>query len=451
VTAPLPPICSPCQEERSRWLDTRPSQMLPRFGIAHGSGAAYDVSAAGIGDNRGSQYEQWRQLVRSQRDLIARTCREQRHATARPHHRFARTGGVVILDLYAGAGGWDQAARQLGLDTVGLEIWHDACVTAVRAGHPRIQCDIATYPTAPFTGRVTGLIASPPCQAWSAAGKRLGEQDKVRVHALVDQYAAGNYEPGDGWADPRSHHAAEPVRWIRDLRPEWVCLEQVPEVLPLWSHIDEVLRGWGYSVWAGKLCAADYGVPQTRNRAVLIASRVRRVNQPTPTHYDPSHGMSLFGTPWVTMAEAVGWAGEFVLQSRRDSPNWVRQHGTRENRTASSPAPTITGEVFRWKVRAGQNSQMGDGSQKRYERSTDRPAPTVIGTVSRWKLIAGEYTRPVDLTEAAVLQGFRPDYPWHGHKTSQAQQIGNAVPPGLGAAVIAESAGLQAAQMAVAA
>lgn len=63
------------------------------------------------------------------------------------------------IDLYAGAGGWDQAAHQLGLATVGLEIWHDACVTATRAGHPRIRCDIATYPTVPFAG-VRGLIAS---------------------------------------------------------------------------------------------------------------------------------------------------------------------------------------------------------------------------------------------------------------------------------------------------
>ncbi|MFG3702401.1 DNA cytosine methyltransferase [Micromonospora sp. NPDC047620] len=348
----------------------------------------------------------------------------------------------MILDLYAGAGGWDEGARTLGLNTIGLEIWHDACVTAVQAGHPRIRCDIATYPTAPFTGRVTGLIASPPCQPWSNAGKQLGKLDQPRVHALVDRMAAGDDRWQDmAWEDDRSHHAAQPTRWVRDLMPEWAAFEQVPEVLPLWEHIGRVLRGWGYNVWTGKLCAADYGVPQTRERAVLIASRVRRVHQPTPTHYDPSAGHGLFGTPWLTMAEAVGWHGNDVLQSRRDSPRWVEQHGARENRTAASPAPTITGEAFRWKVRAGQNSQMGDGTQKRYERTTDRPAPTVIGTVSRWKVIAGEHSRPIELNEATVLQGFRPDYPWHGHKTSRYRQLGNAVPPGLAAAVLAVATG----------
>lgn len=379
------------------------------------------------------------------------------------------------IDLYAGAGGWDEGARQLGMDTVGLELWHDACVTAVRAGHPRIQCDIATYPTAPFVGRVTGLIASPPCQPWSNSGKQLGKLDQPRVHALVDRMAAGDDRWQDmPWEDDRSHHAAQPTRWVRDLMPEWVAFEQVPEVLPLWEHIGRILRGWGYDVWTGKLCAADYGVPQTRVRAVLIASRVRRVGQPVPTHYDPErYGYGLFGTPWVTMAEALGWSGGDVLQSRRDSPKWVAEHGARENRAASSPAPTITGEAFRWKLsvgarsnatvrdlgqpaatilcsrpgnllwtlRTGANTELGDGRVEPYERTTDRPAPTVIGNTGRWKVTAGECTRPVDLAEAAVLQSFPADYPWHGNKTSTFQQVGNAVPPGLAAAVLATAAG----------
>jgi DNA (cytosine-5)-methyltransferase 1 len=350
----------------------------------------------------------------------------------------------MILDLYAGAGGWDEGARHLGLPTVGLEIWHDACVTAVRAGHPRIRCDIAAYPTAPFAGRVTGLIASPPCQAWSMAGNRKGEQDKARVHELVNAYAAAANEPGDGWADPRSHHAAQPVRWIRELRPEWVCLEQVPPVIDLWRHIGDVLRGWGYAVWVGVLNAADYGVPQTRHRAILIASRVRTVHQPETTHEQYPPADALFGArlPWVTMAEALGWAGVdrpartvcgdrsprwmygqansyatgWTLVNRRDSPKWVAEHGERRNRESDEPAPTITGEAHRWAM--------------------TRPATTVQGDP--------QDSLRVTTTEAAILQSFRADYPWHGNKTSQFLQVGNAVPPGLAAAVLAVAAGVPA-------
>ena len=63
----------------------------------------------------------------------------------------------------------------------------------------------------------------------------------------------------------------------------------------------------GYNAWAGILDAACYGVPQTRERAILIASRVRQVSCPEPTHYDPRKGLQLWGTPWVSMADALGW------------------------------------------------------------------------------------------------------------------------------------------------
>lgn len=403
----------------------------------------------------------------------------------------------MILDLYAGAGGWDEAARQLGLTTVGLEIWHDACVTAVRAGHPRIRCDIATYPTAPFAGRVTGLIASPPCQAWSMAGKRTGEQDKARVHDLVNAYAAGANEPGDGWADPRSHHAAQPVRWIRDLRPEWVCLEQVPPVIDLWRHIGDVLRGWGYSVWVGVLNAADYGVPQTRQRAILIASRVRTVTRPPATHEQNPPEHALFGAlrPWVSMAQALGWEGidrpaRTVCGDRSPrwaygqgnsyATGWTLVNGPQGNATArevDEPAGTIycsrPGNL-RWALRNGTQDNACVRTMEEPAGTLffgrrlnnvswvrERPATTVqgdprIGRPGHKDREGGESQFEQDalrvtVAEAAILQSFPAEYPWHGTKTSQFLQVGNAVPPGLAAAVIAQAAGISTAHLTLAA
>ena len=60
---------------------------------------------------------------------------------------------------------------------------------------------------------------------------------------------------------------AEPMRWLAGLRPGWVCLEEVPDVLPLWKQYALYLQQWGYNTWTGVLNAADYGVPQTRKRA----------------------------------------------------------------------------------------------------------------------------------------------------------------------------------------
>jgi len=108
----------------------------------------------------------------------------------------------------------------------------------------------------------------------------------------------------------------EPARFIAAGRPEWTAMEQVPSVLPLWQVYAAELRRMGYSAWAGTCNAADYGVPQTRIRAILIASRVRQVSRPEPTHYDPRKGDQLWGTPWVSMAEALGFGA-----SVRPSPS----------------------------------------------------------------------------------------------------------------------------------
>jgi DNA (cytosine-5)-methyltransferase 1 len=385
-------------------------------------------------------------------------------------------GESVILDLYAGAGGWDEGARLASAGPlVGIDNWLDACRTAHAAGHPRVCADIATYPTTPFTGRVRGLLGSPPCTPYSTAGKGLGKVDKPYVHELVDAFAAGHRYAEHAWtwniwADPLSHHAAQPVRWIRDLRPDWVCLEQVPGVLPLWQHIGRVLTGWGYSVWTGKLCAADYGVPQTRTRAFLIASRSRRVGPPPSTHYDPRRGTAIFGTPWVSMAQALGWDG--TLDRLTNSRAAGNTSAPSAPVATGRPGPTLTSQSSRWKVMPartvcgdrGPRWAYGPGAsyatgfvletEQRSETaagrvphlvSGDRPAPVVVANADRWELHAegnGEATsKRVGIVEAAVLQGFRPDYPWHGNQTSRFGQVSNAVPPPLAGAVIRAAIG----------
>ncbi|WP_101790979.1 DNA cytosine methyltransferase [Nonomuraea indica] len=384
----------------------------------------------------------------------------------------------LIVDLFAGPGGWSTGIEDLGLRDIGLEWDTAACKTRAAAGHLTIQCDVAQYPTEPFKGRTSGLIGSPPCQAWSRAGKGLGLVDQPLVHQAVHDLSKGRETRSALLAackDPRSLLAAEPMRWLYDLRPEWTAMEEVPDVLPLWRQYAEVLRGWGYSVWCGVLNAADYGVPQTRRRAILIASRVRTVTAPTPTHTQHPAGEDLFGESlpgWVSMADALGWGatdrvaptvtadggktggaepfptqarqalldaqerGAWVLRSRRDSPKWIATDGPRENRRADQPAPTFTGEAHRWSW------------------ALERPATTACATNRiappghRDRSPGGESqfsssdTVRVTVPEAAALQSFPADYPWQGTKTKQFEQIGNAVPPLLAAHIVSAATGL---------
>lgn len=76
-------LCRPCSAESARWLDTRPSTLLPRLSLAYGSGAAYDASLAGIAERRRARHDEWAALVRVQRQLVAVGCRAGKHARPR--------------------------------------------------------------------------------------------------------------------------------------------------------------------------------------------------------------------------------------------------------------------------------------------------------------------------------------------------------------------------------
>lgn len=306
----------------------------------------------------------------------------------------------MIVDIFAGAGGWDEGARMIGTERIiGLEWDAAACRTAVAAGHPRIRCDVATYPTEPFAG-VEGVIASPPCQAWSMAGKRKGELDRENCHALADRMAAGDDSTDwTAWEDDKSPLVCQPVRWVRDLRPEWVALEEVPAVASLWEHFARIFRAWGYSVWTGDLCAADYGVPQTRTRRILMASRVAGVQPPPPTHTEhPHNGADLFGDEldrWVSMAAALGWNTDDRLVHPRGA-GMTERHGRREGRRGDEPAMTVTSKGRCWDrfLSAGVT---GEG----------RPTLTGKGTAYwiRMGRAAGATVRPVTEPSPTVLFG----------------------------------------------
>jgi DNA (cytosine-5)-methyltransferase 1 len=321
----------------------------------------------------------------------------------------------VILDLFAGPGGWDEGARLTGYDgpLVGIEWDRDACATAAAAGHWRIRADVATYPTAPFAGKVDGLIASPPCQSFSHAGNRAGVDDE------------------------RGELVWQPLRWVRDLTPRWVALEQVPDVLPIWQIIAAALRDLGYGTWTGLLNSADYGVPQTRIRAALVGRLDGVALPPAPTHAKNA-GDDLFGStlrPWVSMADALGW-DEPVAYRRTRGAGLKERHGERPDTPVTAPAPTITGKSRSdvWFLGAGAASARTAGA---LARPASEPAHTITGkATAAWVDAQGGHTAQVSVPEAAVLQSFRPDYPFHGSKSSQHQQVGNAIPVLLAAAIL---------------
>lgn len=236
------------------------------------------------------------------------------------------TSGDTADDLFAGPGGWDVAATRLGIDVTGIEFDHAACETRRAAGLKTIEGDVRDF--AP--DGATGLIASPPCQTFSTAGSGAGREALDDVLLAVKTMETERTHRLPSWVDEKTELVLEPLRWILRAHDEgiayrWIVLEQVPTVLPVWEAYADVLRSIGYSVVTGVLNAEQYGVPQTRRRAVLIASLDKEVRLPEPTHSryysrDPKR-LDDGVLPWVSMADALGWgytkrpSGTLVSQS----------------------------------------------------------------------------------------------------------------------------------------
>jgi DNA (cytosine-5)-methyltransferase 1 len=413
----------------------------------------------------------------------------------------------ITVDTFAGPGGWSEAMRKLGIRELGIELDAAACATRAAAGHRTVRADVAAFPVGQLPGRVTGNAGSPPCTTFSAAGDQAGSAlIQMLAELCRDMFAgrdtrgkyreemAAELDRSDWHRDDMTEEkraqkirqavtsaalVAEPARFIEASNPGWVALEQVPAVLPLWQVYADELRKMGYSAWTGKLNAADYGVPQTRERAILIASCAREVWRPEPTHYDPRKGLQLWGTPWVSMAEALGFGATHraaptvtaggtstggaepfghrdrdALETERDAGRWALRIDAQANatvRSADEPAATIKAghsmAEMRWLLRrdrgAGRSERYGD----RDDTPLDDPAPTISagsnGSGPRMTWIAAQESVRISVREAAILQGFPADYPWQGTKTKQFEQVGNAVPPLLAKHVLAMAAGIR--------
>ncbi|GAA0627517.1 DNA cytosine methyltransferase [Kribbella sandramycini] len=418
-----------------------------------------------------------------------------------------------VVDLCGGPGGWDHAATtQLGMDVTGIEADPSACETRNAAGLHTIQDDIRNYSAKDFP-KATGLIASPPCPTFSIAGKGAGRAAMEAVLGGVRSLAAREHTKYEVIADDTTTLVLEPLRWLIEAhdwgRPfEWIALEQVPPVLPIWEAYAEVLRELGYSVATGNLQAEQYGVPQTRKRAILVARRGVDVALPTPTHSKYHNRtpdrLDVGVKKWVSMAEAISWGmthrpyptvaagtaaggadpqmiggsgARKTIANERAEGRWIEKawdptdlvgfarqadrddvitlngndYRARDLRDADKPAFVVTEKSRSW-----SRWQYVNGNQaKSARRDLDQPAPTVhfgarLNAVVWENAVLDESQREreqvrVSVQEAAVLQSFPPDYPWRGSRTKQFQQVGNAIPPVMAQAILSAVTGRETA------
>jgi DNA (cytosine-5)-methyltransferase 1 len=339
---------------------------------------------------------------------------------------------IRTLDLFAGAGGLTLGFEQA---SPGLEPIHAVEIdpAAARTFKRNFQCPVYDGPIEDLDRFEPAdvILGGPPCQGFSPLGRDRDDASRAQLNDLWQHY----------------------LRAVRQVRPEAFVIENVPEfqrsaqfanLLQL-MDADPALRKYGFAY--GVLNAADYGVPQTRRRGILIAIRgVKRVPWPPP----PTHGPeSAMGTPYVTVREAIGdlpaMPGAYDVGVTEDAPQDL--HFRRNPRPTSiaryraippggnrfdlaARRPDLTPRCWAEKP-TGTTDVMG-------RLWWDRPSVTI--RTEFFKPEKGRYLhpsehRPITHREAARLQSFPDWFEFEGTKIDIARQIGNAVPPLLAAAI----------------
>ncbi len=281
------------------------------------------------------------------------------------------------------------------------------------------------------------VIGGPPCQGFSLL-------NKTRAN------------------DPRKSLWKQFLEIVRRSRAAAFVMENVPQLLGS-EEYDAIVKETDemcFRVFSCKLCAADYGVPQTRYRAFLIGCSFADPSKyfpPQKTHFNPRNGYSstLFNFDYSN--EALPWAD--VKSAIGDLP---RPEGT-DIRTCDPPldlhfcrTPTAM-SIARYMSIPEQGMNRFDlqraapdltprcwimkpsGGTDLFGRLWwDRPAFTVrteFFKPEKGRYLHPEQHRPITHREAARFQSFPDDFVFKGNKIEIAKQIGNAVPPLLAARV----------------
>ncbi len=342
-----------------------------------------------------------------------------------------------VISLFSGAMGLDIGLGKAGLNVVIGQDFEPSCVETMKAnGHNVLGGDIREMKpetllelTGLHVGEPFMICGGPPCQPFSTAGKRLGIND------------------------PRGSLFMDFIRMIDYIRPRFFVMENVKGIVSsplkhistkervkddpeqkLGSVLDVILSEFnklGYKTVYGILDAVNYGVPQFRERFVLIGSRDNEdIFLPIPTHFQMHQNPDY---RWKTVEEAIrdleSTPGEYTPLSgdRKKYLHMVPEGGNWKD---------LPQEII--PVAMGGAYESGGGKVGFYRRlSYAQPSPTITTSPAQkaTMLCHPKQDRPLSIKEYARIQQFPDDWKFTGTISAQYRQIGNAVPIGLAEAI----------------
>ena len=228
------------------------------------------------------------------------------------------------------------------------------------------------------------------------------------------------------------------ARLAKEVQPDIITMENVPSVAKhaVFHDFVKALKDLGYEVWHSVVDSSLYGVPQSRNRMVLLASKHGKIEMVPPTHTKP-----------ITVREAIEGLEDLSAGSVADDDCLHRSASLSKKNTLRIKASKPGGTWKDWPkhlVAKCHLSEKGKTYRSVYGRMEwDKPAPTMTTQCygfGNGRFGHPEQNRAISLREAAILQSFPRDYAFIQDAnnvafTSLGRMIGNAVPVDLGRAI----------------
>lgn len=347
----------------------------------------------------------------------------------------AKNAPWKVVDLFSGPGGMSYGFhRHAGFQIIGAADLEVAKPGRGKSAGTSTKCNATYEENIGVRPRNVDLAATSPIELREMFGLEPGELSVLISCAPCTGFSQKNAS-NLVEDDPRNHLVQKTGLFVEELLPEFLVMENVKELLTgkhihHFRELHSILMRLGYSVYAEVHNLADYGLPQNRVRALVIA---RRGGVPVPALPKPQAAR-------VTVRDAIGHLPR--LRQGEVDPNDSMHVCPRHTEVVTERMRAIPRDGGSWSDIVDSHPHLLIPSMRTRRAGSfpdvygrlrwDQPAPTVTRECASPG--NGRYTHPeqdrlLSVREMALIQGFPKDYTFTGTLTQKYNQIGDAVPP----------------------